>query len=169
MDTNEPYLFIMYPTCNTYFTHIILPYLITLVTSVRRSQWPRGLRCVSAAARLLKFWVRVPPGAWMFFFFECRVLSGTGLCDEMITLPEESYRLWCVVVWDLETSWTRRPRPTWGCCDKNKQTITSVQRTQTMSLIIKPLTPSSRYPLSVSCKYSPQDPILKQLGSIISP
>ena len=30
--------------------------------------------------------------------------SGRGLCDELITRPEESYRLWCVVVCDLETS-----------------------------------------------------------------
>ena len=32
------------------------------------------------------------------------MLSGRGLCDELITCPEESYRLWCVVVCDLETS-----------------------------------------------------------------
>ena len=32
------------------------------------------------------------------------MLSGRGLCDELITRPEESYRLWCVVVYDLETS-----------------------------------------------------------------
>jgi len=31
------------------------------------------------------------------------VLSGRGLCDELITRPEESYRLWCVAC-DLETS-----------------------------------------------------------------
>jgi len=31
------------------------------------------------------------------------VLSGRGLCDELITRPEESYRMWCVVVCDLET------------------------------------------------------------------
>jgi len=31
-------------------------------------------------------------------------LSGRGLCDELITRPEESYRLWCVVVCDPETS-----------------------------------------------------------------
>jgi len=30
-------------------------------------------------------------------------LSGRGLCDELITRPEESYRLCCVVVCDLET------------------------------------------------------------------
>jgi len=31
-------------------------------------------------------------------------LSGRGLCDELITRPEESYRLCCVVVCDLEAS-----------------------------------------------------------------
>jgi len=31
-------------------------------------------------------------------------LSGRGLCDELITRPEDSYRLCCVVVCDLETS-----------------------------------------------------------------
>jgi len=31
-------------------------------------------------------------------------LSGRGLCDELITRPEESYRLCCAVVCDLETS-----------------------------------------------------------------
>jgi hypothetical protein len=38
----------------------------------------------------------------MFVCFECCVLSGRGLCDGLITRPEESYRLWCVVVCDLE-------------------------------------------------------------------
>ena len=32
------------------------------------------------------------------------MLSGRALCDELITSPEESYRMWCVVVRDLETS-----------------------------------------------------------------
>ena len=56
------------------------------------------------AAHLLRSWVRIPPEAWIFVCCECRVLSGRGLCDELITRPEESYRLWCVVVCDLETS-----------------------------------------------------------------
>ena len=46
----------------------------------------------------MRSWVRIPPGAWIFVCCECRVLSGRGLCDELITRPEESYRLWCVVV-----------------------------------------------------------------------
>jgi hypothetical protein len=36
------------------------------------------------------------------------VLSGRGLCDGLITHPEESYRLWCVVVCDIGTSRMRR-------------------------------------------------------------
>jgi hypothetical protein len=51
------------------------------------------------AAHLLKSWVRIPQGAWIFVHCECRVLSGRGLCDKLITRPEESYRLCCVVVW----------------------------------------------------------------------
>ena len=52
-----------------------------------------------AAAHLLRTWVRIPPRAWIFVCCECRVLSGRGLCDELITRLEESYRLCCVVVW----------------------------------------------------------------------
>jgi len=38
----------------------------------------------------------------MLFCCECCLLSGRGFCDELITRSEESYRLWCVVVCDLE-------------------------------------------------------------------
>jgi hypothetical protein len=43
----------------------------------------------------------------MFVCCECCVLSDRGLCDGLITRPEESYRLWRVVVCDQETSKTR--------------------------------------------------------------
>ena len=56
------------------------------------------------AVHLLRSWVRIPPGVWIFVCCECRVLSGIGLCDDLITRPEESYRLCYVVVCDLETS-----------------------------------------------------------------
>jgi hypothetical protein len=62
----------------------------------------------STAARLLRSWVRIPLGAWMFVGDVCCVLSG-GLCDELTTRLEESYRLWRVVVCDQETWWTRTP------------------------------------------------------------
>jgi len=43
--------------------------------NVSRSQWPRGLRRRSSAARLLRLWVRIPPGLWMFVCCVCYVLS----------------------------------------------------------------------------------------------
>jgi hypothetical protein len=50
----------------------------------------------------------------MFVCCECCVLSGRGICDGLITRPEESYRLWGVVVCDLETSEMRRLKPATG-------------------------------------------------------
>ena len=44
---------------------------------------------------------------------ECCV-SGRGLGNALITRPEKSYRLRCVVVCDLETSRMRRPWPALG-------------------------------------------------------
>ena len=70
-----------------------------------RSQWPCGLRRRYSAPRLLRSWFRIQPGAWMFV---CCVLSGKGLCDGLITRPEESYQLWRVFECDQETSKTRR-------------------------------------------------------------
>ena len=89
-------------------------------TGSRRPQWPRGLRRRSAAARLMRLWVRIAPGTWMSVCCECCVLSGRGLCEELITRPEESYRLRCVVVCDLETSRMRTPWPTRGAVAPKK-------------------------------------------------
>jgi hypothetical protein len=50
----------------------------------------------------------------MFVCCECCVLSGRGLCDGLITRPEESYRMWRVVVCDQETSKTKRLKPATG-------------------------------------------------------
>ena len=96
-----------------------------------RSQWPRGLRRRSAAPHLLRLWVRIPPGEWLFVLCECCVLTRRGLCDELISRPEESCRLWCVVLCDLETSIMRRPWPSGGYCAK-KQTIFKVSRVPVM-------------------------------------
>ena len=51
------------------------------------------------------------PTGSMGFCCECCVLSGRGLCDGLITRPDESYRLWRVVVCDQETSKKRRLNP----------------------------------------------------------
>jgi hypothetical protein len=70
---------------------------------------PSGRAVYDLGLRPLRSWVRIRPAAWMFVCCVCCVLSGRGLCDDLITRPEESYRLWHVVVCDQETSWTRTP------------------------------------------------------------
>jgi len=42
------------------YFNVNLKLLTKLIT-----KWPRGLRCRSTTARLLRLWVRIPPGAWM--------------------------------------------------------------------------------------------------------
>jgi hypothetical protein len=73
-----------------------------------RSKGQCGLMRGSAASLLLGLWVRIPPETWMYVSCNRCVLSGRGLCDELISRPEESYRLWCVVMCDLENSRKRR-------------------------------------------------------------
>jgi len=104
--------------------------LIFVILRMNRSRWPGGLRRRSAAALMLGLRVRIPPGAWMSVCCECCVLSGKDLCDELITRPEQSYRLWCVVS-DLETSWMRRSWPALGSSFIKKN--------------INPLTPNDLY------------------------
>jgi len=63
------------------------------------------------------------------------VMSGRGLCDELITRPEDSYQLRCIVVCDLETSLMRGPWPTAGCCAQNKHK-TVIQFARAVSFLI---------------------------------
>jgi len=55
----------------------------------------------------------------MFVCCECCVLSGRGLCDGLITLPENSYLMWRVVVCNQETTQTRRLKPATGLSKYN--------------------------------------------------
>ena len=58
----------------------------------------------------------------MSVYYECCELSGRGLCDELITRPEDSYRLCCVVVCDTETSKTRGDQgPPWAFTPQGKR------------------------------------------------
>ena len=91
------YLFEITPELMLALEQYVTEYFNTICCNKSQTQWPRGLRRRSTAARLLRSWVRIPPGAWISVCCECCVLSGRGLCDELITRPEESYRLWCVV------------------------------------------------------------------------
>ena len=62
-----------------------------------------------------------PAEVWMFVCCECCVLSGKGLSDGPIPRSEDSYRLWCVTVCDLQISSMKWPWPALGCfARKNK-------------------------------------------------
>jgi hypothetical protein len=76
------------------------------------SQRPRGLRRGSTAACLLGLCVRIPPGGgpWMSVCFECCVLSGRGMCDELIN-PQRNPTECDVSECDRGSSIMRRP---WG-------------------------------------------------------
>ena len=53
--------------------------------------------------------VSLNPAGGMDVCCEWCLLSGGGFCDELITRPEKSYQLWCVVVCSLDISRMRRP------------------------------------------------------------
>jgi hypothetical protein len=74
----------------------------------RRKEGFKGTKCIKGTNRIGK---KIPRGAWMSVSCECCVLSGRDLCDGLITLPEESYRV-CVSECDREASKMRRPWPT---------------------------------------------------------
>jgi hypothetical protein len=65
----------------------------------------------------------------MFICCECCVLSGRGLCAGLITRPEESYRLWRVVVCDQQTSKTRRLKPATGLWKIQPQWVVNDKKT----------------------------------------
>ena len=79
---------------------------------------------MSAAARLLESRSRIPLKPLMLVFCVCCV--GSGLCEELITRSEETYRVCvcvcvCLIACDVETSTTKRPRPdlTYSVTKKN--------------------------------------------------
>ena len=63
------------------------------------------------------------PAGGMDVCVECCVLSGRGLCNGLITYLGKSYRMWCVVVCDLETSRMRRPWPALGRSATGKKKV----------------------------------------------
>ena len=58
---------------------------------------------------------------------QCCAFSGRGLCDKLISWPEESYR-WCVIVCDLETPRMRRPGPLRAVASKRKKSHTDLKK-----------------------------------------
>ena len=69
---------------------------------------PSGRAVWGVGLRPLAYWDRGFESHRGHGCFSVCVLPGRGLCDRLITRPEESYKLWRVVVCDQETSNTRR-------------------------------------------------------------
>jgi hypothetical protein len=57
------------------------------------------------------------------------VLSGKGLCDKLITRPEESYRLWRVVVCDQETS-NKESKARYGAVKNSTKRVVTPRKQQ---------------------------------------
>jgi hypothetical protein len=75
-----------------------------------RSQYSRRLRRRSTAARLLRSWVRIPPGAWMFVMC-CQVeVSATSWS----LVQKESYRLARRCVWSRNLVKREVHSPPWA-------------------------------------------------------
>jgi hypothetical protein len=80
------------------------------------------------AAQSLLFQVTFFTSVQMFVCCECYVLSGRGLCDELITRPEESNRLWGVIIW--------KPRE-WGGPGPLGDVALKTNRSLTITLYLK--------------------------------
>jgi len=70
----------------------------------------------------------------MFVCCEWCELSGGGLYDGLITHPEESYRLWRIVVCDQETSKTKRLKPSTGLWKYNHNGLWRQENKQTTNI-----------------------------------
>jgi len=67
----------------------VVTFLVSIPVAARSKAWFCGRSFAGIVSSN-------PAGAWMFVCCDCCVVSGRGLCDELITRPEESYRVWCV-------------------------------------------------------------------------
>ena len=98
--------------------------------------WPRGLRRGSAAARLPRLWVWIPPRAWKFSVASvvcCQVEVSATRWSLVQRRPTDCDASLCVC--DLETSWTRSSWPTGGLSrqeqtNKNRRLGTSCSLSQ---------------------------------------
>ena len=87
------------------------------------SQLPHGLRLRSAAANLLRLWVRIPPGAWMFVCCDClycQVEVSATSWSLVQRSPTDCGASLCVIKKPREWG---GPGPLGGCCAKKKQII----------------------------------------------
>jgi len=93
------------------------------------SQWPRRLQRRSAAARLLRLWVRIPPGAWMFVVSVmcCQVEVSATCWSRVQTSPTDCGASLCVILKRREWG---SPGPLGAVAPKPKYSIESTVQIQ---------------------------------------
>jgi hypothetical protein len=81
-----------------------------------RSQWPRGLRRGSAAARLVGLWVRIPwrHGCLALVSVVCCQVQVSGASRSLFQRSPTGCVCVCLIVCDPETFKMRRSRPRVG-------------------------------------------------------
>ena len=117
-----------------YEQKIIILHILFIFHYLQPNVHPSSRAVQGGSLRTFAFWFcwfhspPLPlPGAWMSVSCECCVLSGRGLCDGPIPLPEESYRLWCVWVWSWRLD--NEALDPWDCCDMIKKDTPMVSQT----------------------------------------
>jgi hypothetical protein len=121
-------LFTLFP-CFLWATHtrsLSMHFRCTLYTIYSGTRWyadPSGRSIQSVGLRPLACWdcgfesLRGHGCLSAVSIVYCQVEVSSS---SLLFCPKESYRLWCVVVCDLETSWIRWDWPTGGFCAENK-------------------------------------------------
>jgi hypothetical protein len=94
---------------------------------------PVAARSRSEADRLLGFWVRIPPGAWISVSCECCVLSGRVSVTGR-SLVQRSPTDCGVSEWDHEASIMMRSWPTRGCRATGERTEVSIPKASQQSV-----------------------------------
>ena len=81
--------------CGTWEYYLQINYALIANLPIPVAERSKAWDCGRSLSRIV---VSNPVGAWISVCCECCVLSGRSLCDELITRPEEFYRLWWVWV-----------------------------------------------------------------------
>jgi len=103
---------------------------------------------------------------WVFCVCVCVcVLSGRGLYVRLIIRPEESYRVWCIWVWQWSLNNEEEALAlTWGCCAmEGKKTKIGVTRQFTSHL------QAQTDSLSSLCTYSLKLPSIAKKRRVVRP
>ena len=102
------------------------------------SQWPSGLKARVFGRSLAGTAGLNPAGIMAVSLVQvlCVARWMSLRRTDVSPSPEESYRLWCVSVCDLETWRTRRPWPALGCCARRGKKLHRYSATTIIYVVV---------------------------------